>query len=328
MRSSARDVVRNRSESEGTWWHLATWKPVFAQTVRDVWATNGPEWAAALGFYAVLSLFPLLIAGVIVASYLAEPSWAAERFTTLVEKFLPSDDLDVRSIVDAAITQRQRVGVLAVVVFLVTGRRVLGALSTALNLFSDAEERDDHLKRRVLVEFGLFIGVTTLFVLALLANPLIDLAWRTVGVLPFSKTLTIGIAVELVQALLTVTIFATIYAFVPSGQRYWRAVFLGAAVASLFYLAQGIFVVILGWLSETLRLLYGPLAPAALLLIWAWYVALITLVGGAVASHTKVMVIEGHGAKEAGRRHVSHKSAGRKGKDSGLRTQDSADRPS
>ncbi len=301
--------MRDRSESEGTWLRLATWKPVAAQTVRDVWATNGPEWAAALGFYAVLSLFPLLIAGVVVASYVVEPSWAAERFTSLVEKFLPRSDLDVRPIVDAAITQRQRVGVLAVVVFLVTGRRVLGALSTALNLFSDAEERDDHLKRRVLVEFGLFIGVTTLFVLALLANPLIDLAWRTVGVLPFSKTLTIGIAVELVQALLTVTIFATIYAFVPSGQRYWRAVFLGAAVASLlFYLAQGVFVVILGWLSETLRLLYGPLASAALLLIWAWYVALITLVGGAVASHTKVMVIEGHGAKEAGRRHVSQKT--------------------
>jgi membrane protein len=278
--------------------------------VRDVWANNGPEWAAALAFYSVLSLFPLLIAGTVVASYLGDPIWAAERFTALVEKFLPSSDVDARPIVEAAISQRRRAGILALVVFLITGRRVLGALTSALNLFSDADERHDRLRRRFLVELGLFLGVASTFLLALLASPMVEAAWRTVRLLPAGEALVINVVAELVQALLLVVSLVTIYAFVPSGQRRWRAVFVGAAVAAvLFYAAQSAFLLLLDVISETLRVLYGPLASAALLLVWAWYVALITLVGGAVASHTKVMVIEGHGAREAERRHVPRKPA-------------------
>jgi uncharacterized BrkB/YihY/UPF0761 family membrane protein len=198
--------------------------------------------------------------------------------------------------------------VLAIVVFLVTGRRVLGALTSALNLFSDADERDAHLTRRAFVELGLFAGVAALFLLALLANPLVETAWHAVRVLPAGESFVIGTVVEMIQALVLMVSFVAIYAFVPSGRRYWRAVFLGAAVAGLlFYAAQGVFLLALDLISETLWTLYGPLASAALLLVWAWYVALITLVGGAAASHTKVMVIEGHGAREAERRHVPRK---------------------
>lgn len=290
------------------WNRVAQLRPVFAQTLRDVWSNNGTEWAAALAFYTVLSLFPLLIAGTIAASYVAEPAWAAERFSALVETFLPNSDVDVRPIVDAAISQRRSVGILAIVVFLVTGRRVLGALSTALNLFSDAEERAHRLKRQVFVEIGLFAGVASLFLLALLVNPLVEAATSTVDVLPAGERVVIGVVVEVMQALVLVAILTLIYAYVPSGERQWRAVLLGAGVAALlFYAAQGVFLGTLGYIAERLHLLYGPLASAALLLIWSWYVALITLVGGSFASHAKVMVIEGHGAREAERRHVSHK---------------------
>lgn len=301
-----------RAELNNTWLRAGTWKPVVVQTLRDVWSNNGPEWAASLSFYAVLSLFPLLIAGTVAASYVAEPAWAAERFTALVEKFLPSSEVDVRPIVDTAVMQRGRVGLLAVVVFLISGRRVLGALRSALDLFSDADERNEPFKRRVIVELGLFVGLSTLFVLALLANPLVELAWQTVRVLPAGESAIIAAAVELVQASLLLAILVIIYAYVPAGRRPWRAVLLGAVVAALlFYVAQGIFLATLDWISESMHLLYGPLAPAALLLVWAWYVALITLVGGALASHAKVMVIEGHDAAEAERRHVPRKPENR-----------------
>ncbi len=284
--------------------------PVLVQTVRDVWANNGPEWAAALAFYAVLSLFPLLIAGTVIASYLGDPIWAAERFTSLVEKFLPHSDVDVRPIVDAALLERRRVGILAIVIFVVTGRRVLGALTSALSRFSDADERQHDLKRRVMVEFGLFAGVAALFMLALLAAPLVEAAWQTVQILPVGEAFIIGALVELIQAFVLFAILVTIYAFVPPGKRYWRAVLVGAALAEiLFYVAQAIFLTLLGLITETLRTLYAPLASAALLLVWTWYVAMITLLGGAAASHAKVMVIEGRSAGEAERRHVSRKPA-------------------
>ena len=45
------------------------------------------------------------------------------------------------------------------------------------------------------------------------------------------------------------------------------------------------------------------------MLFWAWFVALITLFGGALASHVKVMAIEGASAEEAERRHVDKAGA-------------------
>jgi uncharacterized BrkB/YihY/UPF0761 family membrane protein len=68
--------------------------------------------------------------------------------------------------------------------------------------------------------------------------------------------------------------------------------------------AHGIFVLIRDLLWPNLALLYGPLALAALLLSWAWYVAAITLIGGSLASHVKVMIGDQLPPSEASRQHL------------------------
>lgn len=108
-----------------------------------------------------------------------------------------------------------------------------------------------------------------------------------------------------VRAALLVVIFTLLYVVVPRGERYWRAAFAGAVVATaLFFVAQGGFQVVIDTLWSNLTLIYGPLALAALLLSWAWYIALITLIGGSLASHIKVMVLQGRPATEAADAHV------------------------
>ena len=88
--------------------------------------------------------------------------------------------------------------------------------------------------------------------------------------------------------------FVLVYAFVPHDTRLRRAVFIGAGTAAtLFLIAQAMFNVMAGRIWDTLGLLYGPLARAALLLSWIWYVAVITLACGGFASHIKMMLLEG-----------------------------------
>lgn len=55
---------------------------LLGQTGRDLWAANALEWAAAVAFYAMLSLFPLLLAGAVIASTVVDPAWATERVAT------------------------------------------------------------------------------------------------------------------------------------------------------------------------------------------------------------------------------------------------------
>lgn len=286
------------------------WGAVVVQTGRDLNASNALEWAAALAFYTVLSAFPLLLAGAVLVSYVADAGWATERVTDLLAQFLPRGAVEVEEIVEGAVADRERVGLLSLLAFLVTGRRVFGALTIALNLVSDVDEQRDTLRRRALVELALLAGVALGFLLAFTSRPIVDLTWEAIRASSAPEGPAFWIACTAVRVVLLLTAFYLVYAVVPRGRRHRGAALIGAAVATaLFLFAQIVFGAAIDRLWTTLSLVYGPVAIAALLLLWAWYVALITLVGGGLASHVKVMLVEGAQPEEAARRHGNDPAA-------------------
>lgn len=289
-------------------WHVADrrrWGEAVLQTGRDLRRSNALEWAAVVSFYAFVSVFPLLLAAMIAASWFVDPAWATTKATSLLGAVLPEGQETIAAILEDAIAQRGRTGVLAVGVLLVTGRRVLGALTKALNLVSDVDEREDPLPRRVAVEASLVAGLVAVVLLAFAARPLLDLLWGTLGILPGPDRALLPVAHHLLRAVLLVVAFTLVYAVVPRGERFWRAAFTGAVVATgLFLMARAAFIVLFDLLWPNLTLIYGPLAVAALLLSWGWYLALITLAGGALASHIKVMILEGRSAASAAEIHT------------------------
>ena len=111
------------------------------------------------------------------------------------------------------------------------------------------------------------------------------------------------------HALLLVTAFYALYTVVPYGLRHRPSALAGAITATgLFLAVRAGFLAILDRLWESVTLIYGPLALAALLLTWAWVVAVIMLFGGSLASHINVMLIEGSSAQDAERLHVARKA--------------------
>ena len=282
------------------------WRRVAIQTGRDLWASNVLEWASTLAFYSILSLFPLIITSLIAVSYLADTSWASEQTITLVSQFIPEGEAHIEEIVTSALEQRQRVGVISFIVLMLTGRRILGALTKGLDHVSDVDPLRDPLARRAGVELALAAGLFLLGVAALAAGPLLELAGGAVQVVPGPDSTQMAVLRDVVRVPLFLTCFALVYAVVPRGKRQWRAVLVGAGLATLLLLvAQAVFLLLVDQIWEGLNLIYGPVAFAALLMWWAWYVALITLIGGGLASHVKVMLIERAGAGETERRHIA-----------------------
>jgi uncharacterized BrkB/YihY/UPF0761 family membrane protein len=97
---------------------------------------------------------------------------------------------------------------------------------------------------------------------------------------------------------------------VPRGEPNSRAAVIGALAATgLILVVRAIFMAVLDRLWASFALIYGPLTLAALLLTWGWLLGLIILFEGSLASHVKVMVIEGRSASEAEWRHVAQKVA-------------------
>jgi len=285
---------------------------VIAQAARDLRASNALEWAATPAFYAFLSLFPLLLTGMVLASYVADAAWATRQSTDLLGQFLPRGQEEIEQIVRAAISDRRRAGVISLMILLFTGRRFFGALTKGLNLVSDVDEQRDTFKRRAGVELALLGGLACLVLLALTIRPLIELAWGALRIVPGPDVLLLHIVQGAIHVLLLFVIFTLVYVFVPRGDRLWRAAFSGAVLATaLFLIAQGIFNALIEPLWDNFNLVYGPLAVAAFLLSWTWYVGLITLAGGAFASHIKVMIFQQDSAHHAGKEHVRHPSTPR-----------------
>lgn len=285
---------------------LVQWRRVIVQTARDLWTSSVLEWAASLAFYAVLSLFPLLIGGLVVASYIVDAAWATEQATNLLGQFLPEGEAQIKEIVTDAIIERQRVGLLSFVLVLLTGRRILGGLVKSLNHVSDVTEGDDTIKRKIAIELALLAGLIVLIAIAFSSRTLIEGLWSTMEALPGPDGRVIQSVNASVRVVLLFTIFALVYAFVPRGERFWRAVLIGAALATLlFVIAQIVFSLLVDSIWANLTLIYGPLALAALLLTWTWYVSLVTLIGAGFASHVKVMMLERQSAERTSEEHTS-----------------------
>jgi membrane protein len=281
------------------------WLDVAIQTARDLWTSNVLEWAAALACYAVLSLFPLLVLGLVAASFVVDVTWATDQAIDLLAQYLPDGERTIETILGDALAQRGRVGVVSGILLIVTGRRILGGLTKGLNLVSDVDVHDDTVKRRVAVELGLTVGLAILVLLAFATRRLGEVGDAIVHRVPGPDGVQLAVLRGTVHVILLLVMFTLVYAGVPRGERTWRAVFLGAIVAtSLFLLAQGVFAVVFDRVWNTMTLVYGPIAFAVLLLTWCWYVAIVTLTGGAVASHVKVMILERRSTREAHARHV------------------------
>jgi YihY family inner membrane protein len=220
---------------------------------------------------------------------------------------LPTGIVDVDPIVSEALGARGQVGLFAIVLWLIAGRRILGALVTALDRVSDVDARHETVQRRAFVEVVFLAGIGVLFLVALVARSLLGMLWESVwgsgAATPLSWVL--GAAIH---ALLLVIAFFALYTVAPHGERNARSALIGAlAATALVLVARSIFLALLDRLWASFALIYGPIALAALLLSWGWILGLIILFGGSLASHVKVMVIEGRSAAEAEQRHVAHK---------------------
>lgn len=280
---------------------------VLRQTLADLWASQVMELAAALAFYGVLSLFPLVLAGAALASWMVPAEVVTRLLVTLVESAVPPELVDVAPLVSNAISARVRTGLFAVILWVLAGRRIFGALVTALDRVSDVDAREETVARRALVEVVALVGVGLLFAVAVIVQPILSLFWdgNSSEVAVFSAPWFIGSGVHV---LVLFAAFFALYSIVPHGERNYRAVAIGALAATCLALLLRVGVVVLFdqfWANYTL--MYGPMALAAILLTWSWVFGLIVLFGGSLASHVKVMVFEGKSADETEARHVAHK---------------------
>lgn len=300
----------------GGWWRRVG--EMFVQATKDFFHDNGPQWAAAISYYSLLSTFPLLLAAASVAAFFVEPAWVVNRLTELLGQFLPAGESEIDSIVQNAIEARGTVGLLSFGALLWSGSRVFGALTRALNIVYDVDETYSFLKR-TLVEFAMLLTIGLLFVVALSLRPLLALLASIIDDLtPLTETLAARAALQLLPVVLLVVALFLLYRFVPRARVDWRAALFGAVLAAaLIIIARPIFTTYARQFASY-NLIYGSMAIVAILIFWAWIVAVIILYCGEIVSHTQAMLIEKQPAYKVEEAHLA-RSPNKKGRRQELR---------
>lgn len=261
--------------------------------------TRAPEAAAGMAYYALLSLFPLLLVLVAVSSFFLRQEQARQEVITFITQAIPiSDGLIARNI-EQILRLRGTVGLVGLIGALWPATAVFTILARNVNLaWSDTESRGFLEKRLVaLVVVG---TLAVLLVLSLLSSTALDLLARfqiplNGGGALYSTTFW-RILSALVPGFLMFFLFLALYRWVPNTTVHWRAAFWGALLAAMGWqiAAEGFTWYVSSGLVN-FELAYGSLATVVALLLWIYLSGLITLLG----AHLTAAVDRHLGASES-----------------------------
>lgn len=273
------------------------------QKAFQAWSDDyAPSMGAAISYYTMFSLAPLLVIVIAVAGYLfGENAVRGEIVGQLSELMGPDAAAGVQALLANASKPRQGLvaGAIGVVVLIVGATTVFAELQSALDRIwhvPRGEKRGGMLATlwaRVL-SFGLILGLAFLMMVSLVVSALLAALGGWLGeVLPGW-----GVVLQLLNLVIgfaTMTLlFAMIYKFMPSTRIAWRDVWVGAAVTSLlFQLGKSLIALYLGRSGMTQA--FAAAGSLVAVLAWVYYAAQIFLLG---AEFTKVYAQE-HGSLKA-----------------------------
>ncbi len=268
-----------------------TWpvlKTLLTTTVREVADDDVPSLAAAIAYYTVFSVPPLLVLLVGLAGAVFGPNVVAEKLAEQAGGAIGPAGADaVRSMIENAGTTGSGLGakLVGVVALLFGATGAFGQLQKALNRAWELDAAPERgaiqsiVLKRVL-SFGMVLTVAFLLLVSLVISTVLSALGSAVATVAGEGIVGVGVQVINVVVSLGViaVLFAVLFRTLPDVHIPWRDVAVGAGVtAVLFTLGKTLIALYLARADPGSA--FGAAGSLALLLVWIYYSALIVLVG-------------------------------------------------
>jgi membrane protein len=293
------DSLRDAGRDART--RLPRWMLIPGWAARDFLIDEGLHWSASIAFYGVLSIFPLVLAGVDIASWFTNPQGASQQASQILQHVMPHADA-VRDIIDKAVATRHRTGLIALLFLLYAGGRVFAVLIRTLNIACDLNETYGFFQG-LLVEVGMLLSIGLLFLAALVSNFLAPAVGDLFASIPQERSIIVALISWTLPSVLLLGGYLCLYKFVPRHRCNWQSSLLGALAATAGCdVARPLFTVYVSKLASYSQI-YGWLTIGILFMIWAQVIAIITIYCGELASHIQMIVYDGISGEEVSRRH-------------------------
>ncbi len=270
---------------------VRSWKYVARKAVREFSDDQCTDQAAALTYYAVLALFPALLALTSVLGLVGQADEAIDTVLQVMAPLVEADTLDnvIRPVLEG-MASSQAAGftfVIGLAGALWSASGYVGAFSRAMNRIYEISEGRPFWKLRPVMLLVTLIGVflaATVLVMLVVSGPVAESIGDVIG-LGDQAVLVWGIAKWPVLAFLVMCIVALLYYATPNVQQpKFRWISVGAAVAIVIWvLASVAFAFYVGNFGSYDKT-YGSLAGVIVALLWLWITNIALLFGAEVDS--------------------------------------------
>ena len=271
-------IVRRTVRFYWHWWNTAN--AMTDGLLQHLWwaidrfSRHGTRESAALSYYAIFSLFPLLLLLIVGIGTVLGPAAARNQIDGVLRIFLPASTATfLQDSIAETLELRGSYSLVAGVTLLWSSLGFFSNLSSALNrTFRDTKGYNTWQSR--LYGLGLMVALGVL----LMASLATTLVFNLIDLLLFYRRASwISTGALIVPLSLSVAIFAFMYGVIPRRRvrwdAIWAAAFLGGGV---WELAKRLFT----WYLDNVAsysLVYGSVATVIVLMLWVYVSGIIIL---------------------------------------------------
>ena len=244
----------------------------------DRFSKHGTRESAALSYYAIFSLFPLLILLIIVIGTWLGPAAARNQIDGVLRVFLPASTANfLQDSIAETLGLRGSFGLVAGVTLLWSSLGFFSSLSSALSrTFRDEKGYNTWSSR--LMGLGMMIALGVLLAASLATT----LVFNLIDLIIFGTMSWLTTTALVVPFSLSVAIFAFLYRFIPRRRVRWDAIWVAAFLGGgAWETAKRLFT----WYLDNLAsysLVYGSVATMIVLMLWVYLTGIIILLGGEI----------------------------------------------
>lgn len=272
----------------------------FFKTTFQEWYAHDPfQLAAALAYYTLFSLAPLLIILTGIVGLFFGSATAEEYIVGAIAEIVgPQSATAIQQVGRNANSEDGGLfaTIVGVVLLLLGAGGVVGQLQYSLNRLWGVIARPDRgwgaVIRARFLSYAMLLGIGFLLLVSLIASTVLSAMSKYLGSLLPGADFLWHIADILLSFGFTTVLFAMIYKFLPDVRIEWKDVWIGAALTALLF-SIGKFLIGLYLGQSSISATYGAAGSLVTVLLWVYYSAVVFFFGAEV---TKIYATEyGHG---------------------------------
>jgi len=257
------------------------------QTVSEWLEDQVPQLGAALAYYTVFSLAPLVLLLLAIVGFIFhnDPAGAWRKMTEQMSYFLDKSAVDVVANIAQTASQPNKgmtATIIGILLALFGASGVFGQLQNALNTIWGVKAKPGagivgFIRSRFL-SFAMVAGVCFLLLVSLVFESLLKGFSHYIQAI-FPGGIVIALVVySIFDLAVVVLLFALIFKFLPDVKIQWRDVWIGALMTAIFF-AIGKWALGLYLGSGAAASAYGAASSLITLLLWIYYSSQILLFG-------------------------------------------------